>query len=219
MTCSSLFRVTQNQILPSALPGSLPPQTGKLNRRMWGLRHVWCTLLWLNRPLIYVFCFLFVFCFVFERERERAHACTCTSGEGQRQRKRKNRKQAPCPAWNPTWGSISQVWDHDPSRNQELDAYPTEPPTCPDPWYIWLLIYQEPDNPDCWCYQVQGKNSDGYELGTVPLHSSSAVWHNSAFLVHFPFIPSAFRPLVSITVYHSWWYIAHISRRAGRVGS
>ena len=40
----------------------------------------------------------------------------------QRERERKNLKQAPCPVWGPTQGSISQPRDHDLGQNQELDA-------------------------------------------------------------------------------------------------
>ena len=62
-----------------------------------------------------------VFCFVLFLERKRGGA----------KRERKNCKQAPCSAWNPTWGSISGPWDHDLSWNQESDAQPTEPPRGP----------------------------------------------------------------------------------------
>ena len=52
-----------------------------------------------------------------ERERERKHV-----GEGQKERERENPKQAPHSVRSPAWGSISWLWDHDLSWNQELDA-------------------------------------------------------------------------------------------------
>ena len=45
-----------------------------------------------------------------------------------RQRERKNLKEVPHPAGGLTWGLIPRPWDRDLSRNQELDAQPTEPP-------------------------------------------------------------------------------------------
>lgn len=64
-------------------------------------------------------------------------------GEEQRkERDRKNLKQAPRSAWSPTWGAISQPWDHDLSQTQELDTQPTEPPRHhPLPFFLielWL---------------------------------------------------------------------------------
>ena len=60
------------------------------------------------------------------RERE-----STSGGKGQREREKENLEQAVCSAWSPTWGLIPQLWDHELSRNQELDAQPTEPPRCP----------------------------------------------------------------------------------------
>lgn len=37
-----------------------------------------------------------------------------------------NLKQAPKPAWSPTWDSIPGPWDHDVGRNQESDAQTNE---------------------------------------------------------------------------------------------
>ena len=62
-----------------------------------------------------------VFFFFFNlRERE------CELGTGA-EKERENLKQTPRSAWSPTWGSIPRPWAHDLSRDQELDAPPTEP--------------------------------------------------------------------------------------------
>ena len=45
---------------------------------------------------------------------------------------RQNLKQAPHSARSPTRGSISRPWNHDLSRNQELDAQLIEPPRHPN---------------------------------------------------------------------------------------
>ena len=69
-----------------------------------------------------------------EREREGVHECTCTwVGEGQRARERENPKQAPCyqrRAWHRA--QSQELWDHGLSQNQESDAQPSEPCTCPN---------------------------------------------------------------------------------------
>ena len=55
-------------------------------------------------------------------------------GAGQKERETQNPKQTPgseLSAQSLMRGSILQPWDRDLSRNQELDAQPTEPPRCP----------------------------------------------------------------------------------------
>ena len=54
-----------------------------------------------------------------------------TEGEGEGERKRENIKQPPHSVQSLTQGLIPRPWDHDLSRNQELDAQPTEPPRHP----------------------------------------------------------------------------------------
>ena len=49
---------------------------------------------------------------------------------------RKNLKLTPCWAQNPTLGSISWLWDHDPSPEQESGTRLTELPWCP-----WTFIF------------------------------------------------------------------------------
>ena len=62
---------------------------------------------------------LFIYVFIFwERERGWAEAEGEAVGEGEKE----SLKQAPYPAWSPTWGLISWPWDHDWSPNQESDA-------------------------------------------------------------------------------------------------
>ena len=56
------------------------------------------------------------------------------------QRKRETLRQAPHPAQNLTWGSVSQPWDRDLSQNQELNAWPTEPPRCPSLNHFWSFL-------------------------------------------------------------------------------
>ena len=68
---------------------------------------------------------MLIYIFLFERGRE------CKQGDGQREREREDLKQTPRSAWSPTRGSIPWPLDHDPSRNQESDAQPTEPLRCP----------------------------------------------------------------------------------------
>ena len=41
---------------------------------------------------------------------------------------------------SPTWGSISQTWDHDLSQNQEPDAQLTEPPRRPSKVTSWCTV-------------------------------------------------------------------------------
>ena len=57
--------------------------------------------------------------------------------EGQRERERENLNKALHSVQRPTWGSISQPWDHDLGQNQELDAQPTEPPRRPHPYFMY----------------------------------------------------------------------------------
>ena len=64
--------------------------------------------------------FFFFKIYLFEREKERV------SGRG-RGRGRESQADSPVSV-DPKWGLISWLWDHDLSRNQELDAQPTEPP-------------------------------------------------------------------------------------------
>ena len=49
----------------------------------------------------------------------------------ERGRERENPNQAPRLVQSPMWGSIPGPWDHDVSRNQELDAPASEPPGAP----------------------------------------------------------------------------------------
>ena len=63
---------------------------------------------------------LFGFAFVFR-------VCANRDGEGGES------KQDPHSVQSLKWGSISKPWAHNPSPNQESEAYPTEPPRCPPP--------------------------------------------------------------------------------------
>ena len=65
-----------------------------------------------------------VFLFFLERQRGRARGGRGEEGG----RERENPKQAPCSVQDPTWSVIPPVWDHDLSKNQQLDAQSTEPP-------------------------------------------------------------------------------------------
>jgi len=51
-----------------------------------------------------------------------------------------NLKRAPRPMWSPARGTISSSRDHDLSQNQELDAYPGEPPRCLNPPIIFIYF-------------------------------------------------------------------------------
>ena len=66
----------------------------------------------------------FCFCYILQRAGERGR------GE-ERERQRENPKLAPCSEQGRMQGSNPRPWDHDLSRNQELDAQPTEPARCP----------------------------------------------------------------------------------------
>ena len=59
---------------------------------------------------------------IYFRKRERVHSVRKGRGRG-----RENLKQTLCWACSWTWRSISPPWDHDLSRNQELDAPPRRP--------------------------------------------------------------------------------------------
>ena len=52
-----------------------------------------------------------------------------------------NPKQAPGSAQSLMWGSISWLWPHDLSQNQESDAYPTEPPRCLGHSLLLLILF------------------------------------------------------------------------------
>ena len=72
--------------------------------------------------------------FLFKRERMGRGGEGREGGRmngGERGRGRENLKQTPHSAWSLTRGLIPQPWDHDPRRNRQLDAQPTEPPRCP----------------------------------------------------------------------------------------
>ena len=56
--------------------------------------------------------------FIWEREEERDSGRDRGGG-------RQHLKQTPCWVWSPTWGSIPGPWDHDLSRNQESNTWPT----------------------------------------------------------------------------------------------
>ena len=78
--------------------------------------------------------FLFVWVYLFiEREREKERETEQEqAGEGHRERKREYPKQVLCcqhRAWCRAWSHVLN--DHDLSRDQRLDAQPTEPPRHP----------------------------------------------------------------------------------------
>ena len=89
-------------------------------------------LLWVVLNLFYFFVSVFVF-FETQRERER---------EREREEGERNLKQAAHLAWSPMRDSISQLWDHDLSQNQELDTQSTEPPRCP---MLFLKVSSSPN--------------------------------------------------------------------------
>ena len=62
----------------------------------------------------------------------------------EREKERENLKQAPCSAQSLIWGLISLPWDHDLSRNHELDDQLTEPPRHPKTIVVlgWFIIQQ-----------------------------------------------------------------------------
>ena len=64
-------------------------------------------------------------------------------GSGEGVRERENLKQSPCSAQSWKWGLIPGPWDHDLSRNQELDAQPTEPLRRPSKWFLTRKIKVE----------------------------------------------------------------------------
>ena len=74
------------------------------------------------------FLFFFKIYFLFERESKRELE------QGRDKRRGRERISSRLPSWGGAQhgASISQPWDHDPSGNQESDAWVTEPPRCPE---------------------------------------------------------------------------------------
>jgi len=81
-------------------------------------------------PSTYIVCMcawsFFKDLFIYFRARESRRECV-SMGRG---RGGERPQQTLCSAQSPTWGSVSQPWDHDLSSNQESDAQPTAPHVC-----------------------------------------------------------------------------------------
>ena len=84
----------------------------------------WIWIRWFQSLCVF-FLKIYLFYLFWEREREREDMSEAERGRGWG--RGNNLKQTPQWAWSPMWGLISQLWDHELSQHQKLDAQPTEP--------------------------------------------------------------------------------------------
>ena len=95
-----------------------------------------------NLSCRFLLCFnsLFLRNVYFERESEHTHV---SRGGAERERERgrerfPSRLHAQCRAWHGAW--LHKSWDHDLSRNRDLDAQWAEPPRFPYAFILFLYV-------------------------------------------------------------------------------
>ena len=62
-------------------------------------------------------------------------------GEEQREGEEEPQAGSMLSTLSPTWVWTHEPWDHDLSRNQKSDAYPTEPRRCPQNFLCFILFF------------------------------------------------------------------------------